>query len=485
MGLQLLMAGEGASGEGTTVLQTAGRCGGRHVTHASPARRIRGRVRSGCGAALLCRVAPAGGGHPGSRSAVWGPGPTCGAAGCGHGCGGGHGGPPRHTARAGLLQNQPHPLTATHAPNVATFPLRHLPPHRCCRHADEHQDWRARPRGRLQGVPRRDASRRPQRRHRCRRRRRRCPGSPPSGIPGDGPGLGTQGAHSRSRGNPTLTAPPCAPSPSQLRRTSAPPAATPRRTTGCTFCRERRPAAEKTLAPMRARAGRSTATTCGAARACSYLLCSAPQGAPWPRVATSRTQTLAQSPVPAPQGMASGRTVASKRTSVVSAAGKEVIGGKYALGELQGRHEAWQPVACMAAFGRPPRARSLARHPHARSRTAANRDAAAAAAAATADKRDFDLSVYRNIGIMAHIDAGKVRRRETIGPVTARPSLVSSSAFFASPAPSFRKFCHCVSTPRARLSSMTQTTTTERILYYTGKSYKIGEVHEGNATMDW
>jgi elongation factor G len=46
------------------------------------------------------------------------------------------------------------------------------------------------------------------------------------------------------------------------------------------------------------------------------------------------------------------------------------------------------------------------------------------------------LENYRNIGIMAHIDAGK-------------------------------------------------TTTTERILYYTGKSYKIGEVHDGNATMDW
>ena len=30
-----------------------------------------------------------------------------------------------------------------------------------------------------------------------------------------------------------------------------------------------------------------------------------------------------------------------------------------------------------------------------------------------------------------------------------------------------------------------KTTTTERILYYTGKSYKIGEVHEGTATMDW
>jgi elongation factor G len=50
--------------------------------------------------------------------------------------------------------------------------------------------------------------------------------------------------------------------------------------------------------------------------------------------------------------------------------------------------------------------------------------------------REVPLQTYRNIGIMAHIDAGK-------------------------------------------------TTTTERILYYTGKSYKIGEVHEGAATMDW
>jgi elongation factor G len=50
--------------------------------------------------------------------------------------------------------------------------------------------------------------------------------------------------------------------------------------------------------------------------------------------------------------------------------------------------------------------------------------------------RQTPLERYRNIGIMAHIDAGK-------------------------------------------------TTTTERILYYTGKSYKIGEVHEGTATMDW
>jgi elongation factor G len=51
-------------------------------------------------------------------------------------------------------------------------------------------------------------------------------------------------------------------------------------------------------------------------------------------------------------------------------------------------------------------------------------------------ERLYSLEKTRNIGIMAHIDAGK-------------------------------------------------TTTTERILYYTGRSYKIGEVHEGTATMDW
>src|SRR6202167_4158116 len=50
--------------------------------------------------------------------------------------------------------------------------------------------------------------------------------------------------------------------------------------------------------------------------------------------------------------------------------------------------------------------------------------------------RTNPIEDYRNIGIMAHIDAGK-------------------------------------------------TTTTERILYYTGKNHKIGEVHEGAATMDW
>ena len=47
-----------------------------------------------------------------------------------------------------------------------------------------------------------------------------------------------------------------------------------------------------------------------------------------------------------------------------------------------------------------------------------------------------DLRLTRNIGIMAHIDAGK-------------------------------------------------TTTTERILYYTGKNHKLGETHDGAATMDW
>ena len=50
--------------------------------------------------------------------------------------------------------------------------------------------------------------------------------------------------------------------------------------------------------------------------------------------------------------------------------------------------------------------------------------------------REYTLDMIRNVGIMAHIDAGK-------------------------------------------------TTTTERILFYTGKVHKIGETHEGAATMDW
>ena len=50
--------------------------------------------------------------------------------------------------------------------------------------------------------------------------------------------------------------------------------------------------------------------------------------------------------------------------------------------------------------------------------------------------RQFPLEKTRNIGIMAHIDAGK-------------------------------------------------TTTTERILFYTGRVHKIGETHDGGATMDW
>ncbi|KMZ57555.1 Elongation factor EF-G [Zostera marina] len=57
-------------------------------------------------------------------------------------------------------------------------------------------------------------------------------------------------------------------------------------------------------------------------------------------------------------------------------------------------------------------------------------------AAPEESKRVVALEDYRNIGIMAHIDAGK-------------------------------------------------TTTTERVLFYTGRNYKIGEVHEGTATMDW
>ncbi|KAL6182000.1 hypothetical protein ACLB2K_043423 [Fragaria x ananassa] len=68
--------------------------------------------------------------------------------------------------------------------------------------------------------------------------------------------------------------------------------------------------------------------------------------------------------------------------------------------------------------------------------TLRRRNLSVLAMAADDGKRAVPLEDYRNIGIMAHIDAGK-------------------------------------------------TTTTERVLYYTGRNYKIGEVHEGTATMDW
>src|SRR5437016_3891527 len=71
-----------------------------------------------------------------------------------------------------------------------------------------------------------------------------------------------------------------------------------------------------------------------------------------------------------------------------------------------------------------------------RSRISLQGAASGGAIGASFMARTTPLERYRNIGIMAHIDAGK-------------------------------------------------TTTTERILYYTGRSYKIGEVHEGTATMDW
>ncbi|KAK0588257.1 hypothetical protein LWI29_036821 [Acer saccharum] len=70
------------------------------------------------------------------------------------------------------------------------------------------------------------------------------------------------------------------------------------------------------------------------------------------------------------------------------------------------------------------------------SRLRTRRNFSVFAMAADDSKRAVPLKDYRNIGIMAHIDAGK-------------------------------------------------TTTTERVLFYTGRNYKIGEVHEGTATMDW
>jgi hypothetical protein len=102
----------------------------------------------------------------------------------------------------------------------------------------------------------------------------------------------------------------------------------------------------------------------------------------------------------------------------------------------------------------------------------------------SAGEREWPLVNYRNIGIMAHIDAGKV------SPL-APPDCPSHDPLYGLMLPSSRlpvftlptlTFVHEVT---GSASVHSQTTTTERILYYTGKSYKIGEVHEGTATMDW
>lgn len=82
------------------------------------------------------------------------------------------------------------------------------------------------------------------------------------------------------------------------------------------------------------------------------------------------------------------------------------------------------PASASSRWGQPVAFRSTA---HRQATQVTRRYGPAMMSDATATKRKVDLDMYRNIGIMAHIDAGK-------------------------------------------------TTTTERILYYTGKSYKIGEV---------
>lgn len=79
------------------------------------------------------------------------------------------------------------------------------------------------------------------------------------------------------------------------------------------------------------------------------------------------------------------------------------------------------------------------------------------------ENRPSKLEDYRNIGIMAHIDAGR-----------AALSSFCLKAFY-----SFLFLIRILSLAAGK------TTTTERILFYTGRSHKIGEVHEGAATMDW
>lgn len=104
-------------------------------------------------------------------------------------------------------------------------------------------------------------------------------------------------------------------------------------------------------------------------------------------------------------------------------------------------------------------------------------------------RREQPLDMYRNIGIMAHIDAGKVR---PMGRATACLAVwvsrlaeeVQSSTDGMHSAQGLHQSEQHTHTPHA-CTFFLQTTTSERILYYTGKSYKIGEVHEGTATMDW
>src|SRR5579884_2149521 len=88
-----------------------------------------------------------------------------------------------------------------------------------------------------------------------------------------------------------------------------------------------------------------------------------------------------------------------------------------------------------ARAGKAPRCRHILR-PHTRATTNAARPAGRCSGSSEAIVSATPLEKIRNIGITAHIDAGK-------------------------------------------------TTTTERILYYTGVSHKIGEVHDGNTTTDY